>query len=366
MNAKKYNKIKLTVSTSKWIFAFLLLLLFVDLGYSAALARFLNAYINNDYLLFLSFFIIVSVGAELIFFPIDYYSEFYIEHKFNLSNQTFLSWLWEDFKSSLVGGAIMLPILLIFFYLINVSPNYWWLFLGVALFFFSVVLAQILPTIILPLFYKVEPIDNQQLKESILKLTQNEGLKVRDVYKFNMSKNTKKANAAFVGLGKTKRIILGDTLLNNFSNEEIITVIAHEIGHFKKKNLIKNIFINTLFSFATLYIISVLYKLSLPYFGFKEVAEIAALPLLALWSMVIGLITMPLLNGLSRKFEYEADAYSVIETGLGKIFKNTLAKINELNLGDSEPHPLVEWLFYSHPSIKKRIKKIELVIENKD
>jgi STE24 endopeptidase len=235
----------------------------------------------------------------------------------------------------------------------------WWLPFAALMFFISVVLSQIFPIIIFPIFYKISPIENENLKGKINKLAQRAKLKVENVYKFNMSKNTKKANAAFTGLGKTKRIILGDTLLDNYSEDEIETVIAHELGHFKKKHIIKNILIGTVSSFLTLYIIASLYSYSLNWFGFMEITQISALPLLALWSMLIGLIQTPLGNILSRKFEYEADEYAVIETKNPSAFKRTLEKLTDQNLGDKEPHPFVEWFFYSHPSIKNRLNAIE-------
>ncbi len=227
------------------------------------------------------------------------------------------------------------------------------------MFFISVVLSQIFPIIIFPIFYKITPIENEDLKERIKLLASNAKLKVENVYKFDMSKNTKKANAAFTGLGKTKRIILGDTLLGNYSLEEIETVIAHELGHFKKKHIIKNIIIGTASSFLTLFIIASLYQISLSWFGFESIAQIAALPLLALWSTLIGVIQSPLGNILSRKFEYEADEYAITETKNPGAFIKTLEKLTDQNLGDKDPHPFVEWFFYSHPSIKNRIAAIE-------
>jgi STE24 endopeptidase len=227
------------------------------------------------------------------------------------------------------------------------------------MFFISVLLSQIFPVLIIPIFYKLTPIDNEMLKEKITSLGKRAGIKVENVYKFDMSKNTKKANAAFTGLGKTKRIILGDTLLDNYSIEEIETVIAHELGHYKRKHIAKNILIGTVSSFLTLFVIAFLYHNSLSWFGFESITQVSALPLLALWSMLIGVIQSPLGNILSRKFEYEADEYAVFETKNPFAFIKTLEKLTEQNLGDKEPHPFVEWFFYSHPSIKNRIYAID-------
>jgi len=362
-NAKKYNNIKLAIGIGEGIISFILMLLFVWLGYSLKLENFLSHYISNAYLLFISFLFVIGIVGSILSFPISYYTGFYLEHKYNLSNQTFWKWIWENFKGLLVSLAIGIPILLTFYYVLNTFYSLWWLPFAIIMFFISVVLSQIFPVLIFPIFYKVTPIEDETLKEKIKSLGQKAGINVENVYKFNMSKNTKKANAAFTGLGKTKRIILGDTLLSNYSIEEIETVIAHELGHYKKKHIVKNILIGTASSFLTLFIIAFLYQNSLSWFGFESIKQVAALPLLALWSMLIGIIQSPLGNILSRKFEYEADEYAVIETKNPLAFKNTLEKLTDQNLGDKDPHPFVEWFFYSHPSIKNRINAIHKFAE---
>ncbi len=364
-NAKKYNNIKLAFGISEGIASFILLLLFVWLGFSLQLESYLSNFFSNSYLLFIAFVLVVGFIGSVLSFPISYYTGFYLEHKYNLSNQTFFKWIWENFKGLLVSLAIGIPILLLFYFSLNQFGDLWWLPFAIIMFLISVVLSQIFPILIFPIFYKITPIDDENLKKRITKLAQNANLKVESVYKFDMSKNTKKANAAFTGLGKTKRIILGDTLIDNYSTEEIETVIAHELGHYKRKHIIKNILIGTLTSFLTLFVIALLYKTSLTWFDFENITKVAAIPLLAVWSMLIGVITTPLGNMLSRKFEYEADEYAVVETKNPSDFKKTLEKLTDQNLGDKEPHPFVEWFFYSHPSIKNRINEIEkITVEN--
>lgn len=359
--SKKYSNIKLGIGIAKGIITFILILLFVLLGYSHSLEELIRNFVQYDYLVLLVFIFVIGIVSSILFFPVNFYSEFILEHKYELSNQTFVKWLWENFKGTLVAGAIGIPLLLAFYFFLNLFGSIWWLPFAVLMFIVSVVLAQIVPVIILPLFYKVSPIENEELKESIIRLAKEVGMNVQNVFSFNMSKNTKKANAAFTGLGKTKRIILGDTLLENYSQEEVETVIAHELGHYKYKHIIKNIFIGTLFSFLTLFLIATLYELSLRWFSFTSITQIAALPLLTLWGMLIGLILSPISNIISRKYEYQADKYAVESTKNPEAFKQTLKKINEQNLGDEDPHPFVEWFFYSHPSIKNRIKAIDVV-----
>ena len=361
MDSKKYNNIKLTVSIVNGILTFLLLLLFVWGGYSKQLVNYISGLTNNNYVILILYVVVLSILFTIIFFPLSYYSEFYLEHKFKLSNQTFFGWLWENTKETLVGAAIGIPLLLAFYYVLNTFGDLWWLPFAILLFFVSVVLAKIVPVFILPLFYKIKPIENNDLKEGIIKLSKDVNMKIENVFQFNMSKNTKKANAAFTGLGKTKKILLGDTLLDEFTNDEIETVIAHELGHYKHKHIVKNLIIGTLSSFVTLYLLALLYSNSLSWFGFENITDIAALPILALWGMLLGILQAPLTNILSRKFEYEADEYSVKVTNKPEVFIGTLEKLNEQNLGDKEPHPFVEWFFYSHPSIKKRIAYIQSI-----
>jgi len=358
MDSKKYNNIKLEISIGKGIAGFILVLLFVSTGYSLILEKYLSNFLPNQYLLFLAFSFVIGLAGIIIFSPVNYYTDYHLEHKYLLSNQTFLKWIWEGLKGLLVSLAIGIPVLLLFFYILNKFGNIWWLPFAIALFLISVILARIIPVLILPLFYKVIPLDNENLKNKIDILAKNAGINVENVFKFNMSKNTKKANAAFTGLGKAKRILLSDTLLEKYSDDEIETVIAHELGHYKKKHIMKNILINTVSSFLILFLISYLYQISLKWFGFESITEIAALPLLALWGMVIGFIEMPLSNIISRRFEYQADEYAVQATGKKEAFISTLEKLTEQNLGDKEPHPFVEWFFYSHPSIKKRVNAV--------
>ncbi|MHB1686856.1 MAG: M48 family metallopeptidase [Ignavibacteriaceae bacterium] len=359
MDSKKYNNTKLFFSVGKGITSFLLIFLFVLSGLSLTLQNYLLHYFINNYLLLIAFVFVTGIAGSIIFFPVNLYTDFYLEHKYNLSNQTFFKWVWEGLKALLVSIVISVPILLLFFYSLNKFGNIWWLPFAVAMFIISVILARIVPVIILPLFYKINPVEDEELKSRIQNLAKDAGIKVENVYKFNMSKNTKKANAAFTGIGKSKRILLGDTLLEQYSGDEIETVIAHELGHYKRKHIIKNIIIGTLSSFLTLFLVSYFYSHSISWLNFNSITEIAALPLLMLWMLLIGLIQTPLTNILSRKFEYEADEYAISSTKKTDAFISTLEKLTEQNLGDKNPHPLVEWFFYSHPSISKRIEAIK-------
>ncbi|MGK9368548.1 M48 family metallopeptidase [Melioribacter sp. Ez-97] len=357
--SKEYNRIKIIVSVSKTVLSFILLLLFVAGGWSARLERLALSLNGNDYIALILFIAFAGIIINSILLPFDFYEDYLLEHKYGLSNQNIASWIIEKLKSLSVSGAIGIPLILIFYWTLKKFGNLWWLPFGVVTFLFSVFLARIVPLVIMPVFYKITPLDNDPVKDKIKELFENAGLKVESVMQFNMSKNTKKANAAFTGLGKSKRILLADTLLDNYSPQQIIAVIAHELGHYKKKHIIKNILIGTVFSFLSFYLAAELYACAVALFGFDGIDRIAALPLLAISLGFIMIALSPVMNSISRKFEYEADEYAVKTTGNKEDFISALEALSEQNLADKDPHPLVEWFFYSHPSLKKRIGYIK-------
>jgi STE24 endopeptidase len=359
MNYKKYNNTKLAIGIGRTFVTFILILLFISTGLSSELEVWLSGFSSDSYIILIMFVAVTGIVSGILFFPVNFYSQYILEHKYNLSNQTIVRWLWENIKGLLLSLVIGVPVLLMFYYTMNVYGSLWWLPFAIFLFVVSVLLARIVPVLILPLFYKLTPYDNESLKERIQKLSEDAGIRLQNIYRFDMSKNTKKANAAFTGIGKSKRILLGDTLIESYSDDEIETVIAHELGHYKKKHIIKNMIRGTLLSFLTLFLISTLYEISLSWFGFTSIVQIAALPLLVLWSMLIGLIESPIGSAISRKYEYEADEYAVDVTRKPDAFISTLNKLTEQNLADKEPHPFIEWYFYSHPSIKNRVEALK-------
>jgi STE24 endopeptidase len=356
IQARKYEKIKLTVGIIEGILSFIILLLFLAYGYSKKLELFAYEFTSNPYIALVIFGLVIGLFSSVISFPVDYFFGFRLEHKFGLSNLTFFGWIKEKFKGALVGAVIGAPIAFLFYWLIS-GYELWWLYLACIVWGYSVLLAQIAPVLIFPIFYKFTPIGNEDLKNRLMALCEKVGFKVSGVFKFNMSKTTKKANAAFTGLGKTKRIILGDTLLETFTEKEIETVFAHELGHYKKGHIRKNILFSLFATFAGLYIMSIVYIKLLPSFGFRHPWEIGALPLLALIAGVFSFLTSPIGAGLSRKFEFEADRFAIDTTGDLDSLKSTMEKLADRNLANDEPNRLVEFWMHSHPSIKRRIEE---------
>lgn len=357
--AKSYNRTKLIASISSSVVSFLLLVLLVWLDSTRHIAAFAWAVGYYRYIALLLFTAAVGILQSLVTLPIGFYSGYIVEHRYHLSNQSFGRWAWERLKGSLVGLPLVAVILMVVYYCIETFGNAWWLPVSVLLSFVSVLLARIAPVLFMPLFYRFDPLPDGPLRERIAGLCARAGVRFEGIFTFNLSKNTKKANAGFTGIGKSRRIILGDTLVKNFSDEEIETVFAHELGHYKHRHITIGIVTGVLSTFLGLFVASHLYAWSVEVFGFASFTDLEALPLLAIWLGLFGLITSPISNMLSRRHERQADAYAAEVTKNGTAFAAALRRLADTNLADPEPHPVVEFLFYRHPSIAKRIQLLE-------
>ena len=354
--AKKYSKTKQILSLAQSIGFFSAVILILVTGFSKTLEKIAFDYFSNEYLALLLFVLFVFEGVSLIFFPLDFYSDYILEHKYGLSNQTLGGYFLEKLKGILLGTALGVPLLCAFYYILKNFGDNWWLVLGIFLFIFSVVMGRLAPTVIMPLFYKFTPLENETVKERILNLAKKAGVTINGIFAFNMSKNTKKANAAFTGMGKSKRIILGDTLLESFNENEIETVFAHEMGHYTRKHILKLTFVSTVLTFLGLFITAKMYSFTMGMFGFTLTYQLSALPLLFLWLSLYSLITSPITNILSRKFEWEADTYALEITKDREAFISAMEKLADQNLAEKQPNKIIEFLFHSHPSLEKRIE----------
>ncbi|MEX2115665.1 MAG: M48 family metallopeptidase [Bacteroidota bacterium] len=356
---KRYQRTKLLSGLIHSAIAFVFTILIVGVGLTAAVENWVRSFTGNDYLVLLVFAGVLGVAESILTLPLRWYTGFFLEHKHRLSNQSLSAWFWERTKGLLVGLPLISIVLVTLFFCLREYGSWWWVPVGGMLFFFSVLLARIAPVFIFPLFYKFQPLEEGPLKERIANLCKQVGVAVKGIFVFNLSKTTKKANAAFTGLGSSKRIILGDTLVANFTDEEIETIFAHELGHYTLNHVWKLILVGTTSTFLGLFVTATLYEMSLGWFGFGSRETIAALPLLGLWLSVYSIVTSPLNNMLSRSFENQADAYAVRTSGNKRAFANALQKLGAVNMADKSPHPVIEFLFYSHPSLEKRIRAVE-------
>jgi STE24 endopeptidase len=261
---------------------------------------------------------------------------------------------------NLIISAVLGGILLEIVYLVlRSAPESWWLWTAGILLLFNILLANLAPVLLFPIFYKFTPLgeEYQDLTERLLDLAKKTGTYVAGVYRFDMSKRTKAANAGLTGLGNTRRIILGDTLLDEFQVDEIETVLAHELGHQKNHDIPLGMVFQTILTLGGLYLTSLCLIWGVSVLGFSSVSDIAALPLFGLFLGLYGLLTMPISNGFSRWRENLADEFALQVTGKAEAYKSALTRLSNQNLAEVDPEPWVEFLLHSHPALKKRIER---------
>ncbi|MGC9363601.1 MAG: M48 family metallopeptidase [Fidelibacterota bacterium] len=355
---KTYQRQRLLLSVTEFLIGLAFLIFIVASGGTLKLEQLIRHWVGNDYLVMIIFVTAIGLFEAVLLFPLNLASGFLIERHYRLSDQKFGAWFREQLKRVLVSHPLILIIITIFFALLRHYPQNWWIWLGIVLVLFSIILTRLAPVLIFPLFYKFSPLADKTLADKVAALCAGVGLRLEGVYQFNLSKTTRKANAAFTGIGRSKRVILGDTLLDNLDHGEILAVLAHELGHYKLNHIWKGMFVGTLLTFLGLYLASRLYQSALPAFHFDNPAQIAALPLIAVILTLYQFVTAPLQNAYSRANERAADDFAVRLTGAPQPLINGLNKLAEQNLSDRTPHPLVEVLFYSHPSIDKRIDRL--------
>jgi STE24 endopeptidase len=357
--AKVYSAIKVRLSILGIALNFIFLALFAFTPLSRWIVNSIEFHFADPYLQFLLFALAAGAVFSCVDFLLDWYGGFYIEHLFSLSNQTLIRWGLERVKSALIGFLIGMPLALLFFFLIRTLGSSWWWVFACAVFGVSVLIARLAPALIFPLFYTFTPLGEGEVRTRISALLEREHVRFRDIFSFNMSKNTKKANAALAGMGGSRRIIFSDTLLDQFTPAQIEVVFAHELGHFRKKHILKNVVLSGSIIFLSFFLCGLVYEKTLYSLGYIQLDDIAALPVLLLYLSVFGFLIMPVTNAVSRAFEREADRYALERTGMAEDFIAAMEKLAAMNLADKEPRPVVEFFFHSHPSLSRRIAAAE-------
>lgn len=353
--AKAYSAIKYTFAISDIFFLLFVAIIFTATGLSRALSDWLIKTKVTGLLTVPAYFFLISAGYYLLDLPSNYYRSFYLEHKFSLSNQKISDWISDQIKTGVLSYIIGLILIAAFYCILAYFPASWWFILAIFWIFFSIILAKVLPIIIIPLFFKYKQLADAELKSRILNLAVKMNVKLLDVFEIDFSKKTLKANAAFTGMGKSRRVILADTLKDKYSYDEIEVIIAHEFAHYRLKHIWKLLLINSL---MTLFVFYCIFKTSgyvLNLFHFVSLSDIAALPVLLIYMVLFGIITQPLENYISRAFERNADRIALQETGKREAFISMMDKLGKQNLADRNPHPLIKFFFFDHPSIDERI-----------
>jgi len=314
----------------------------------------------------LVFFAIFAAFSNLLGIPFELYSTFVIEDRYGFNTKTIKLWAIDWVKgmalSFILGGIIIFFLLALVYYVTNA----WWFFAWIVISVFELLIMWLYPVLIAPLFNKFEPINSKELEDKIATLMGKAGLAVKGVFQMDAGKRSKHTNAYFTGIGKTKRIVLFDTLLASHGDEEILSVLAHEAGHWMKKHIIKQLILLEILSLIGLFIVAKLLNWQLLYrtFGFSEQINYVGLFLVPVILSPLSYFLRPVGSALSRKYEREADDIAVKLMETARPMKNAMIKISADNLANLAPHPLFSWFNYSHPPPVERIERLETMMED--
>lgn len=308
----------------------------------------------------LLYFLLLSYADTFVSIPFSLYSTFKIENKYGFNTMTPRLWITDTVKSLIISTILMGLLIAVGLFLIKKSPHFWWLWVWCFFLIFSIFMMYISPYVIEPLFHKFTPVDDEELEAGIRSLMKKAGIKVSRVFKVDASRRTKHTNAYFTGIGKVKRIVLYDTLLEKMDRDEILSVLAHEAGHWKKKHILKRIVMSEAIALAVIYAVYrvLLSNVLISLFHIDQNSLFAELILIGFIISILSFPFNPVFHYFSRKHEIEADRYSYDITGNAGSMISALVKLSKDNLSNLHPHPLYALFHYSHPPVLERIRRI--------
>lgn len=357
-NAYNLRKDNLRVWAIRLILQFLIPLLFL----TSRLSYRIRYFVENNKSLFLTGLLYGIVFFTLMFLinlPLNYYSSYHLGHKYGLSNQTFGRWIEVAIKGFLINDLVMSLFIFVPFYLMYRSPKIWWLqlsFLAIPVIIFMVFIS---PFVIDPIFNKYTSMENEKLGIKITELLHKADIQDARIYKVDKSKDTKTMNAYMTGIFHSKRIVLWDTTINNLEEKEVLSITAHEIGHYVKGHIWKNIILSSFGTILTLFLIHItsikILNLSNGSFGIRRFQDIAAIPLLLLVLNFYSFIGSPITNYFSRKMEVEADAYEIMLTEDRESAISAMEKLYKESLGLPRPSNIFKIWYYTHPTLEERV-----------
>jgi STE24 endopeptidase len=351
--ALKYESTLRRLTLAEWLLtgAVLLAILF-----SGVLTR-LGTVLNSPQPWIISvYFILLMIVLGIIAAPFTYYSDFILARRFGLSRLSFKSWVIDKLKAGVLGFMLGLVVVIFTYWMLGLFPQTWWLWSGIFLILLMIVLARITPTLLVSLFFKLEPLHDSELEMKLKKLVERAGTTVLGIFTIDLSSKATTANAMLAGLGKTRRIILTDTLLQQYSPGEIEVILAHELAHQIHKDIIKMILLQAFVILLGLYLAHVALTGTIEFFGYPSIDSPATLPLLLIILAVYNLIMTPFLNAFSRHMESQADATAIELSADAPAFISAMARLVDQNLSVAAPEKWIELLFYSHPPYNKRVK----------
>ncbi len=356
--AKKYQSIRNKLFLIETLFTIIILTILIvggNRGISAYISVNIGGFLRNVYLTIGLYVGVLLIGQFLLFLPLSYYSGYTLEHKFNLSTQKVSNWLKDQLKSLAISLILSIIIIEVVYLLLRRSGNLWWLWAGILWIFFTIILSRLAPIVLIPLFFKLTPLKDEELASRLKSLAQKVGSKILGIFEIDLSRKTKKANAAFTGWGKTKRILLSDTLLKEYTADEIEVILAHELAHYYYKHIWKLLTLGIASTIIGLWLADQILAVSVTRLGFSGIADIAAFPLFALILFIFMLFFLPVNNTFSRLMERQADKMAIELTNKPQAFIDSMNKLAYQNLADTKPNPIIHFILHNHPSISERV-----------
>jgi STE24 endopeptidase len=353
---KRYEAARHFVAIAGFVLDILILLLLIKTDTSIRIRQFAESFSTSKWTSIAVYTLVLTGIFKTFELPMSFYSGYALEHRFGLSRQSFGDWIKDQLKALAISVVLSVAAVEVIYGLLRTYPERWWLYASLVFIAFVVVMTNLAPVLLLPLFFKFKPVENQDLQSRVARLERRTDTRVCGVFEWSLGDRTRKANAAVVGWGNTRRIIVSDTLLQNFSGEEIEVIMAHELCHHVKNHIWKGIALQSLLTFVGFYIAGRLLPMVSTSLHFRGLADVANLPVFVLMMLILSLLALPLANYFSRRLETAADLYALDITGDALAFVSSMEKLADLNLADKSPNRLVEFIFHSHPSVENRIK----------
>jgi STE24 endopeptidase len=303
--------------------------------------------------------LVLSIAFDAAVLPFSFYRGFLLERRYGLSTETIRHWLKDHAKAALIGILLAEAGAVFVYYALRHWPTAWWAIAGGAYSFVAIVLVSLAPIVLLPLFFSFKPLVKDTLRDRLTALASKAGTRIMGVYEWTLSDRTKKANAALTGMGHTRRILLSDTLLAEYSDDEIEVILAHELAHHVHKDIWMTVLVDGALTFAGFFAAHLGLRIAVPTFGLDGIADPAGIPILLLSAGVVGVCVKPLLNAVSRAHERRADSYALKMTENPSAFITAMRRLGQQNLAEESPSKLVQAFFYTHPPIKERVRAAE-------
>src|SRR5687767_6159612 len=355
--ATRYHRLGRRAGMLSTIWTGIILLGLLFTGASAGLRDWAaNAAGASQTLTVVLYVLMLSLAFDVATLPFSVFRGYLLERRYGLSTETLAHWLKDHAKAVLIGVLFAEAGAIFVYFALRNWPDVWWAIAGAGYAGVAIALINLAPIILLPLFFTFKPLEKATLRDRLTALASKAGTRIMGVYEWTLSDRTKKANAALTGMGNTRRILLSDTLLAEYSDDEIEVILAHELAHHVHRDIWTSIVFDMALTFVGFFAAHVVLRYAVPFFGLHGIADPAGIPILLLTGGTIGLCVKPLLNAVSRSHERRADSYALKMTANPSAFITAMKRLGQQNLAEDSPSKLVQAFFYTHPPIKERLR----------